>query len=260
MTMPCCGQIFEELFSGTSVPYSSSCCLPRAWQSVLLPSKAWHGYLTWLYPPNMLEILLRLAQNCLVHPHAEKSPAGGQLSADDTALALFLRTWRRDNVRPHVLAFPGHAGLCLQLEQLDLYSKSPSCLKKDDVICFFPFTSKLSFHLPRSTYLGFSPRFFLPTACLNTAGLEEPPKPNSDISWWSERNTPWKKVLFVSSQRKPSLQALLVGKILLEVIVMFACDNATATSTICCFRRVSSLKPEFFVVQSYKLSPDLVSV
>lgn len=125
------------------MPYSSLCCLPRARQSTLLPSETWRSYLTWLNPLNMQKILLRLAQNYLAHPQTEKSPAGGQLRANDTALTLFLRTWVRDNARPHIPAFSGHAGLCLQLEQLVLYSKSPSCLKKDDMVCLFPLTSKL---------------------------------------------------------------------------------------------------------------------
>ena len=100
---PFCGQIFEEFFLGTCVSYSFSCYLSGTWQSALLPSEMWLIYLTWLNPLNMREILLRLAQNCLLHPHSEKPPADGQLRANDTArcLALFHRTWGRDNVRAH---------------------------------------------------------------------------------------------------------------------------------------------------------------
>lgn len=121
------------------------------------------------------------------------------------------------------------AGLCLPLEQLDLHSESSPCLRKGDASSPFPLTSELSFHLPCSAYSGFS-RDFFPGACLNAAGLEEPPKPNSDISWPTalvvrDKYPTGRKSLLSPLRGKPLLhwQALWIGKILLGVTVVFVC-------------------------------------
>lgn len=70
-----------------------------------------------------------------------------------------------------------------------------------------------------------------PSACLNAAGLEEPQKPNSDISWPTallvrEKYPAGRRSLLLSPFRgKPLLhwQALSIGKILPGVTVMFVC-------------------------------------
>lgn len=153
-----------------------------------------------------------MVQNCFLHPHAEQSPADGQLHVNGTAPSppFLHRAWGRDNGDHMVPAFPEqgeHPGLCLPSEQPDLCSQSPG---KGAAIRPFPHPSDLSFHLPCSTHSGFSRDFSRDFSCLNSAGLAEALKLNSDISWPTaflareKHPSGSRKVPFVSSQGKAS--------------------------------------------------------
>lgn len=89
-----------------------------------------------------------------------------------------------------------------------------------------PFPILLNFHFITHVQLQAFPEIF-PSACLNVAGLQEPPKPNSDISWPTAlvvrgKYSAGRGSLLSPLRGKPLLhwQALPIGKVLFGVCVL----------------------------------------
>lgn len=132
----------------------------------------------------MWENLFRLARNCFLPPPAEESPADGQLqqTAQPSACPFSAGLGGGITCDHMVPAPPGqgeHPGLCLPSEQPRLCSQSPA---KGAGIRPFPHPSALCHFICHVWLIQAFPGIF-PKACLSSAGLGEPLKPNSDISW-----------------------------------------------------------------------------